>query len=85
MKIFLVLPFLLLTQALPVNADRFTPSLSIWIDEYREWERKQSETAPSDSLEDALGSLVESDSIHSEMTIERIENGLRIRSTIFRD
>jgi len=85
MKIFLVLSFLLLTPTLPVNADRFTPSLSIWIDEYREWERRQNETSPSDSLEDALGSLVESDSIHTDMTIERIDNGLRIRSTIFRD
>ena len=57
MKILLVLPFLLLTPALPVSAETNFPTASEAIQRFKEWEMQKTRTDPVDSINNALADL----------------------------
>ena len=57
MKIFLVLPFLLLTQALPVSAETNFPTASEAMGMLKEWKMQRTRTYPADSINNALADL----------------------------
>ena len=57
MKILLVLPFLLLTQALPVSAETNFPTASEAMGMLKEWKMQRTRTDPVDSINNALADL----------------------------
>ena len=57
MKIFLVLPFLLLTPTLSVNAGNNFPIASESMKMMRQWKLQRTRTPPSDSINSALSDL----------------------------
>ena len=57
MKILLVLPFLVLTQALPVSAETNFPTASEAMGRLREWKLQRTRTYPVDSIINALADL----------------------------
>jgi len=67
----------------PANAGPIDGSVMLWVDEFKEWERRRDTTPPGDVLNNAIADL-DSGSEPKEELFVRDDDGMRIWNRFFR-
>jgi len=67
----------------PANAGPIDGYVMLWVDEFKEWERRRDATPPGEVLNNAIADL-DSMSEPKEELLVRDDDGMRIWNTIFR-
>ena len=66
----------------PANAGPIDGYVMLWVDEFKEWERRRDATPPGEVLNNAIADL-DSGSEPKDELISRDDDGMRIWNTIF--